>query len=391
MAELVRGTRAQFEAEFLDMAGQPMVAADPASWPQLVIKDPDDTVIVTGVGAPLGLGKYRFSWFVPVDAALTTDETAWRIDWSMVTSTGHSHAWTERFAVVDRIESTPEERQQTYLTNDGGTIRALLRWPQRLYKIKLEMRTAAGSEILLSADGVATNALEEDASNPQRLINEKAQDGEYIYYYDVCGLSAGEYQFHWIIQESEISPIDLEVQIGRAAPGLFWHYNVELRMLVDKLQKHSGMVQAYSDSDIYSYVKGGLGILNFYPPPTNFSLQDIPLTGSRGLRTALIYTSAIHAINAQQIMEVELNFDHSGQTVTLNYNHDYSGVLGNLAGVLEKYAEAKAHIFRLSQGAAFSGARVKNYRYTNRVYRLNQTMRGVVPPGGAALWKNLGI
>jgi len=391
MPELVRGTRATFEAEFLDMSNQPLVAADPATWPQIVIKDPDATVIATGVGSLIGTGVYRFSWFVPVDATLTTDETAWRIDWTFVTSNGHSRAWTEQFAVVDRIESTPEERQQTYLTNDGGTLRALLRWPQRLYKVRMELRTATGSDVLMSTDGVATNKQEEDNTNPRRLLNEKAQDGEYIYYYDVCGLNAGEYQFHWTIQESEVSPIDVEVQIARAAPGLFWHYNVELRTLIDKLQKHAGMVQAYSDSDIYSYVKGGLDILNIYNPPTNFTLQDIPLTGSRGLRTVLLYTSAVHAINAQQIMEVELSFDHSGQTVTLNYNHDYSGVLANLAAVLERYAEAKTHIFRLSQGAAFSGARVKNYRYSNRVYRLNQTMRGVVPPGGAALWKNLGL
>jgi len=390
MSEFIRGTQATFTANFFDYDGSPMVPADTENWPAVTITDPDDTVIATGVGTRIDDGKYQFIWFVPTSASLTSDGQTWSIDWSFVTTNGHTRTSAEKFTIVDRIEATPEERSHTYLTSDGGTIRALIRCERQLEEVQLEIKTATGST-LQTIPGKATNDTESSACNPNRLISEVAQGGEYLYYYDVGPLTAGEYQFHWNTLESVVSERNLIVQIARAAPALFWHYNAELRTLIDKLQKSQDIVQAYTDADVYSYVKGGLDILNFFNPPTDFVLSDIPLTGSRGLRTALIYTSAIHAINAQQILEVELSFDHSGQTVTLGYNHDYSGVLSSLQAVLERFAEAKMHIFRKAQGAAFSGARIKNYRWTNRVFRLDSSLRGIVPPGGAALWRNLGI
>ncbi|KKN41376.1 hypothetical protein LCGC14_0723970 [marine sediment metagenome] len=390
MSDHIRGTQAIFAAEFFDFDGAPMTPADAESWPAVVIRDPDGTVVVTGVGMKIADGRYQFGWFVPTSATMTAEGLPWTIDWSFVTSNGHTRAETEKFGVVDRIESTPEERSHTYLTNNGGTIRATIRSERKLEEVVLTVKNTGGGTLYTVA-GVATNAVQSNNANPNRLVNEVAQDGEYLYYYDVGPLTSGEYQLHWNILESVVSERHVIVQIVRAAPDIFWHYNAELRTLIDKLQKSQSIQQAYTDADVYSYVKGGLDILNFYNPPTDFVLGDIPLTGSRGLRTALIYTSAIHAINAQQILEIELSFDHSGQTVTLGYNHDYSGVLSNLQAVLERFAESKMHIFRKSQGAAFSGARIKNYRWTNRVFRLDRSLRGIVPPGGAALWRNLGI
>lgn len=390
MSDYVRGTQAIFSAEFFDFDGAAMTPADPESWPAVTIRDPDSTVQVTGVGLKIQDGKYQFTWFVPVAGTLTAEGTSWVIDWSFVTSNGHTKQYSEKFGVVDRIEATPEERSHTYLTNDGGTIRATIRCERSLDEVTLTLKTATGSPLYV-INGKATNTTQSDPNNPNRLINEVAQDGEYLYYYDVGPLTAGEYQLHWNTLESVVGERNIVVQIVRAAPDLFWHYNAELRTLIDKLQKSQEHVQAYTDADVYSYVKGGVDILNFYNPPTDFVLHDIPLQGSRGLRTALIYCSAVHAINSQQILEVELQFDHSGQTVTLNYNHDYSGVLSNFQAVLDRFAESKLHIFRKAQGAAFSGARIKNYRWTNRVFRLDQSLRGLVPPGGAAIWRNLGI
>jgi len=390
MTDFVRGTQAIFTADFFDFDGSPMIPSDPESWPAVVIRDPDGTVVVTGVGMKIADGRYQFGWYVPTSAELTGKETSWSIDWSFVTSGGHTRSFGEKFAVVDRIEATPTERSHTYLTNDGGTIRATIRCERKLDEVVLTVKSSSGNE-LYSIRGVATNALQGSGNNPNRLINEVVQDGEYLYYYDVGPLTAGEYQFHWNILESVVAERHVIVQIARAVPDLFWHYNVELRTLIDRLQKAQNIVQAYSDADVFSYVRGGLDILNFYPPPTDFMLADIPLVGSRGVRTALIYASAIHAINSQQILEVELSFDHSGQTVTLNYQHDYSGILTNLMAIMDKFAEAKLQIFRKAQGAAFSGARIKNYRFVNRVFKLDQSLRGLVPPGGAALWRNLGI
>lgn len=391
MPECVRGTQVQFTADFFDFDGTAMVPVDSENWPQVVIRDGSSSVVATGVGRVVAAGRYTFPWFVPVAATLSTEDTLWRIDWTFVTTGGHTRSSTESFSVVDRIESTPEERQQTYITNDGGTVRARLRWPTKLHAVQLSVKSYSNASALLTISGVATNDSEGDAGNPQRKINEVVQNGEYVYYYDVGPLRAGEYQFHWTIQESTISPIDVNVQIARAVPDMFWHYNAELRMLIDKLQKHVGMPQAYSDADLYSYLKGGVDIVNFIPPSTNWTLTDIPLSGSRGVRTAVIFGSAIYGLNAQQVLEIELNFDHTGQTVTLGYSHDYAGPIGNMLGYLDKFAEAKKSIFRLAQGAAFSGGRARNFRGSNRVFRLDQALRSITPSGSGALWQNLGI
>lgn len=391
MAKHVRGTQAVFEALFQNPDGSPMTAADPESWPQLSIRDPEENVIATGVGSAVGDGRFRFTWFVPVNATMNTEDTSWRINWSFVTFNGHTRGVEERFDVIDKIESTPEERSHSYLTNDGGVIRAMLRVPRKLKYVDLQIKSALGSEILVHVPGVASNALEASSDNQYRLINEVAQDGEYIYYYDIGPLTAGEYQFHWTVQETDVSERMVYVQIGRAAPDVFWHYDAELRVLIDKLQKSANIKQGYTSADVYSYIKSGIDLLNNIAPPTNFVLLDIPLNGSRGLRTVLIYTSALHAILAQHIMDVELNFDHTGQIVTLSYNHDYTGILTQIENVLEKFKESKPHIFRLAQGAVYSGARVKNYRYTNRVYRLDQALSGIAPPSGAAFWRNIGL
>jgi len=392
LSEHVRGTQATFTANFLEYDGTPMVPADRDSWPAVTIRDPDNTVIATGIGSQIAEGQYSFNWFVPVAAELSTEDgNNWTIEWAMVTAAGHTHQTAEKFQIVDKIESVPEERTHTYLTTDGGIIRALIRWPRQLCEVSQTVMDATGSNALLYVPGVASNDTQSTISNPNRLITELQQDGEYLYFYDYGPMVAGEYQFHWNTLESAASERIVQVQIGRAVPGIFWHYNAEIRTRVDKLQKSTDMVQQYSDAEVFSYLKGGLDILNFMAPPTNYVLADIPFVGSSGVRTALIYCSLVDAINAQQILEIDLNFDHSGQTVTLNYNHDYSGVLSNLQAVIDKFAEAKIQLFRRSQGAAFSGARVKNFRFGHRVFKLDQAFRNVALPGGSSLWRNLGV
>lgn len=392
MSDFVRGTQATFTATFQEFDGSPMVPVDRESWPAVTIRDPESTAVATGIGLMTSEGEYQFGWYVPSTAELSTEDgNDWLIEWALVTTNGHTATKSEPFQVVDKIESTPEERSHTYLTNDGGQLRALLRWPRQLCEVALTVKGSTGASTYLTVAGIATNDAQAADCNPNRLINESLQDGEYLYYYDIAGLGAGEYQLHWSILETPVSERCVQVQIARAVPDLFWHYNVEIRTIIDKLQKSQEMVQAYTDADIFSYLKGGLDLLNIFSPPTNFVLADIPLVGSSGMRTIMIYLSAVYGLSAQQILEVELAFDHSGQTVTLGYNHDYSGSLANLQAMIDRFAESKIHIFRRANGAAFAGARIKNYRFGNRVFKLDGQLRGVVPPGGAAIWRNLGV
>ena len=387
--DVVRGTQASFEATFTDLGGSAMVPTNADQYPQIIISDAAAATVTTSVGSSLGSGKYKFLWFVPETASLTTNTEKWTIQWIFVTSSGHTATHVEEFSIVDKIESTPEELSQTFLSRDGGTFRVLIRRPTQLYKVALTIKTQGG--IIDQVNGIATTVIEKDSGHQNRLIQEKVQDGEYVYFYDTDALSIGEYYFFWDIQESEVSEINTDIQVGRVVPDVFWHYATELRILVDKLQKKAGTLQAYSSADLYSYLLNGLDMVNFIYPTTNFRLTEIPLSGSRGLRTAIIYASAIDALHAQQIMEVELSFDHSGQTVTLSYNHDYSGILASLQGMLDKFAEGKKHLKRIMEGAAYSGARVRSYRSIRRVHRLDRSLTGFATISGGGLYAALGL
>lgn len=375
MPDAFRGTSIVFEASFVDPNGVALVVADPNTYPQVQIKDPDDTVVATSIGQNLGGGEYRFEWHVPESAAVNTPDQPWHIEWFFVTITGHTREESEAFDVVDKLESDAEERQQAYLIHDGGYCRPLIRVATQLRDAAITIKQ--DTAVLVAVQGVSQSDAETVRTNPQRKIRESNRGGEYVYYYETDNLTQGEYTVFWSLDESETSPIQTDVQIIRVVPDLVWHYHVDLKILIDKLQKRIGSLQGYSDSDLFSYLQMGLDIINFYPPTTNWILSEIPLEGSRGIRAALIYAAAVHALTAQQILEIELSFDHGGQSVTLGYNHDYGGVLTALQEQLNKFAEAKPQIFRLCEGVGTAGVRPKSWRQYRRVFRVGAGIGGL--------------
>ena len=84
----------------------------------------------------------------------------------------------------------------------------------------------------------------------------------------------------------------------------------------------------------------------------------------------LLY-AAMWGLTAQQILEIELSFDHGGQTVQLNYNHDYGSVFSQIDNMLARFTESKQHMYRIAQGPGRVGVRPKNWRFTQRVWRVD--------------------
>jgi hypothetical protein len=162
--------------------------------------------------------------------------------------------------------------------------------------------------------------------------------------------------------------------------------------MIDKLQKRLGTVQAYASSDIYVYLHLGVDAINFIAPTTNWALQDIPLNYSRGVRGALLYSSMIQALISQHILEEELAFTQTGLTVNISVKHDYSAIIAAIKAQIDEFAKAKPQIFRLSEGAAWSGVRPKNWRSYPRVFRADRGLwGGVLPPDGSTLLRNIGL
>jgi len=393
--QFARATSAVFEATFVDMDGEPISSIDTNSYPAVDVKDPAGTSVSTGIGKPLGSGNYSFRWFVPEDAEINTSDTPWSISWFFVTNTGHNKDFQETFHVVDAVEPEPEERQWTYLTRAGKNERLFLPMDTQPEELGLDILDTSNRLVvsIFPANNTTTEEMKETSIKvplPKRKIGRVRRDGRYHYFFDTDPLAIGEYLIFWRVRETVVSPEDEVQQLLRVPEMNFWRLIQPLRMLIDKLQKRVGWVQAYADSDVYEYIIRGVGMTNSVAPSTNWNLASIPINGSRGVIDAVLLYAAMWGLMAQQVLETELQFDHGGQTVQLTYNHDYSGIFGHINTMLEKFAESKLLIYRIANGPGLVGVRPKNWRYNNRVWRVDNWGSGS-PYDVAALATSIGL
>lgn len=376
--QFARATTANFTASFLNIDDDPLVAADPNSNPSVVIKDPAGTTVSVGVGRPIGGGKYVFGWFVPEDAEINTVDRPWTASWFFLTDTGQNKDFQETFNVVDKVEPLPEEKKWTYLVREGKSERLFLPLSVIPEEIGIDILDASYNIVHSIAtsptEHVTTEVISEATQQTaisQRKIGRMTRDGKYHFFFDTEPLKQGEYLIFWKVREQTVSPEDEVQQLLRVPEMVFWRLAQPLRILIDKLQKRVGWVQAYSDSDLYEYIIRGVDMANLTQPTTNWSLGSIPIGNSRGVIDAVLLYAAMWGLTAQQILETELTFDFSGQTVTLGYNHDYGNVFSNINEMLGKFAESKQHIFRIANGPGVVGVRPKNWRFTQRVWRVD--------------------
>lgn len=369
---VIRGTPVTFEATFVDVDGDPLVAGDPNATPSVQIKDAEGSLVATSVGRPIGNGKYQLPWFVPETAELTTDQDKWSIDWFFITIEGHNRSSQELFEVVDKVQASPSDREWTLLTRAGTRQRVSIQLDARPSQIGFDMLFSGSliKQIFGPEEDTQPNLEQIKETDPDRPIGRVVENGQYKYFYDTDLLNEGEYQVFWRTRESTVSPVEEQQRVIRVPEFNFWTLNLPLRILIDKLHKRIGQVQSYSESDLYEYMQQGLGYVNMIYPQTSWTLSSVPRNVFSGLRTATLLGAAIWGLNAQQILEIELSFSHGGQTVTLEYNHDYSGVLSNMEQMLQKFTESKKHLYRQQQGVGRVGVRPKNYNYHQRVWRV---------------------
>jgi hypothetical protein len=311
----VRGVNTVFEQLFLDESGDPLVPID-SSYPSVAIVSPSEEIIQQGLATPLGDGRYRFNWFVPGDAELSSFDNSWRIDWFFLTSGGRQIDKTSSFAIIDNIVATAEERAYTNLTMANTSERLFL-------KLSREPDSVAVS--LMDISGIT------EAYTPSKVI----MDGYTTYYADTSELSVGRYIAIWTVRETPISPAQNFVQQIRVPETQFWTFQPSLRMLIDKVQKKEGHVQAYSDSDMYEYFLRGLDIVNQANPISGWTFGSIPMLG--GFDTYLIAAAAWWGLQAQYLAEGELKFNFTGQTVTLEVDRTatYAAAIASLGEYLK--------------------------------------------------------
>lgn len=326
-----RGVNALFEIDFFDDSPANTIPAVPASnaYPTFAVLDPTGVQVITGVGTPGAVpGRWQTNWFVSQTAALSTKESKYRIVWNMVTQTARQLQQTVPFDVIElRTPDTLEDlRAHAYMTYVGQSERFVLRLPKRPDSISI----VAYQAMNLSTPVPNTTPVF-GGSFSSGTIQEVQEQNLYCYLFDTPPLTGlGEYQLVWNYRMTPTSPSDVTVQKLFVPPQVVWSLIPSLRVLIDKLQKKSGTIQAYTDSDIYEYYLRGLGYLNSTTPITNWDLTTFPYNPAT--TKSLILSAALWAMQAQHLLSGELAFSFSGQTVTLEVDQTgvYSDVIARI-------------------------------------------------------------
>ncbi len=317
--KVVRGTPVVFEQLFVEEDGTPIVPLDPVAYPSVSIVSPAEEIIQSGVALNAGSGRWRFTWFVPADADMMGPDNPWRIDWLVVTNGGRQIERQSNFIIIDNIEASPDERTYTNLTYVGNSERALIKFKNAQEIVQVQ---------LIDSANVQTNLTP--------AVQTVQSDGFYTYYVDTPPLTAtGCYLVVWNTRQTAISPSVTMIQQIRVPDMIFWWIQPSLRMLIDKVQKKIGHVQAYSDSDLYEYLLRGADYVNAVNPITNWTLVNWP--NAFGMTNFLLMAAAWWGLNAQYLSEGELAFNFSGQTVTLDV--DRTGAYESAMSRLKEYLD----------------------------------------------------
>jgi len=322
----LRGETAKFVVHFYEDAAQtiPSVPIDSSKYPSYSIYCPFNELIQSGIGIPeITLGRYRAEYIVGFDAPLSNDKSRWRIEWTMISVDNRQVDFVEEFDIKDTVITASETREQKFVTLIGNPYRTILRLPEQPYEVALDV---------FKANNFNQKVVDNMTTTMGILL---APDGDsMVYYYDIDKSIINQgcnFAIIWKIRNTVAEPQEFIYQNLTVITPKVLMLVTSLRMIIDKLQKRLGTVQSYEDSDIVEYLARGAELVNAGYPTTYFSFNMMPSP----LTVHHILYSAWYALQAQQLLNVELAFSFSGQTVTLDF--DQSSGLADLAGRWQEF------------------------------------------------------
>jgi len=393
---LTRGEQHQFRVKFFADSAltTPLVPLDP-TYPAYSIKAPDGTEIQAGVGTLVAPGEYKLDFLVPKDAPLSyfnqtpqqfndkgqgmelsADHSRYRIEWFIVTAENFQVREVDEFDVRDHAVTQSKSRELKYLTMAGDPLRILYRDTVLPYKVTMRL-------YLRGSNG----ALCEEVFDSSQPVGSQgnvrwAKDGDsYVIYYDIAeGNTQANtaYVILWTIMETPFSVPETEHQIITAISINALPLITSLRMLIDRFQKRLGRVQAFEDSDLLEYISQGLRLVNLGYPTTNYPLDSMPDI----LMSLVLLAAGWYGLQAQSLLENDLQFNFSGQSVTLSVDRQ-SGLDAVAGRMMEMFntqiGPAKLSLVRRAQGVGTVAGRAYSYRRMyNFVYKIDSVQSNML-------------
>ena len=358
--KVTRGTSAIFEELFVEPDGTPLTPSDPARFPQVSIVDPTGTVQQDGVATRLSDGRYRYSWFVPVDADLNSADQTWQAVWNFEATNGRIVEKQGAFDVIDVADLSPAERSYTYLTLQNTSERVMIRFNLPQEEITCTVTAPNGAQMVVAQTDI------------QRVDDR----GSIVYYLDTPELTQiGDYMVLWRARQTRLSAMTNNVQPLRVPEPCFFYLAPSLRMLIDKAKKQVGLVQAYSDPDMYEYLRQGVNTINTYNPISSWGFGNTPAL----IDNLVVLAAAEWAMMAQFLGETDINkFNFGGQTTTLEVDRtpSYEAMMTRIRAVLDaQVSKAKIGIVR-SGSMSWNANRPYDYSLSSMVVPVSRMRTG---------------
>jgi hypothetical protein len=355
-----RGKEAVWHQEFWADSAHTVALVPASGYPKWAVRDPNGMAVMDGVGAQVSDGTWQATWNVPKSAPLSNAELRYEIVWEMTTDQGRTVQATEQFDVIDETITEATHRHQKFVALAKRPFPVMKRFTFKPAALSVEIvNSRMDAMVLQSQTFYETNAV---------------PDGDswiYTFVIDASVLAEDQnYTVLWTFQETVVSVPDVVYDIIDTVSVRMLQFVPDVRMFIDKYQKKVGRVQAYEDSDIFEYIRRGKEIVNAWHPMTSWGTEfSSPLWSIGHLwRLAAVW----YGLGAQYLLETDLAFNFSGQTVTLDY--DRTGNIDNMQGKLmdlfdKQLTPAKQHLFRMSRpagvvaGRPYMMGRIYNYTY----------------------------
>lgn len=355
-----RGKQATWYQEFWadDAHTVPLVAA--TGYPKWSVRDINGMFTVEGTGTEIREGTYQAVWNVPKAALLSNAEQRYEIVWEMLTDQGRTVQASEQFDVIDEIITEATHRNQKFVCLANRDFPMVKRFTFKPFEVKAEI-------VASQFDSVA---LQSKTFSP----SEATQDGDSWFYQFIIGKAVlredTNFIVLWTIKENPNSVPETIYDVLDSVSVRMLQFIPDIRMFIDKYQKKIGRVQAYEDSDIFEYMRRGKEMINAWHPMTHWGTEINSPIWSLGHLWRL--AACWYGLGAQYLLETDLAFNFSGQTVTLDY--DRTANIDNMQGKLmelfdKQLTPAKQHLYRMSRpvgivaGRPYMMGRIYNYTF----------------------------
>jgi hypothetical protein len=365
-----RTNNVTFRVDFFYDAAKlvPVTPQDPVNFPAYNIINPSGIVVQTGVGTPDGgPGYYKADWTVLADAELSVANNRWRMEWIMIDPNNRQIPFVHEFDVADRTVSTIDTHEIEFIALE-----------QKPYTVRIPLTTVPTSLGCVVSESNDANSIVSQGTLAGGQIIQIVNGDSYVYFMEILSgrLKGGmKYTVVWTIQDTIGTVEDHVFQVIRVLPHMLLQYIADLRVLIDRIQKRLHWVQAYQDSHLVNFLMHGLDLVNNHSPFTAWSYTTVP----GPVISYWILYSGWYALQSQYLVNAELDFNYSGQEVTLDM--DVASKLDTAIGRMMDYlngsagtgglTNTKTSIVRMQRGVgAYGGRPVRFTSINNLVFKL---------------------